>query len=360
MMGTGAPSDDGRAAASTAKPRRLVLVDGLRGYAALAVLLMHLGMFLGIDGMLHWGRLGVPVFFVISGCVIAVSLGDQPITARFAGNYVARRMVRLDPPYYVSLVLCLALAWLVPRIHPSASYEAGDTKVSTVMANMTYTHNLLRLPQISDVAWTLCLEVEFYLTLLALWALLGNARQAWRPPVVLALGLVGLATYQYPNPDAPGLFFNSFRSLVPHLGMFALGILAFLAMTDRCSPVWFHAMAAATAVRLLVEWEPYTAAALVTAVLIYLASRCGIMSWLLGDPVSQWLGQRSYSIYLYHFPVGWLIVKVLGQLLPSGPFKVPLQFAAAVVGALLVSHALHLGVERPSMACCDWLKRRSA
>src|SRR5688500_3864296 len=100
---------------------RFIFIDGLRGIAALWVALFHLysggpnapvlaSLTPGIlDAALRHGYLGVEVFFVISGFVIAHSVGSRPVTRDFALRFAARRSLRLDPPYWLTIILVVFL-----------------------------------------------------------------------------------------------------------------------------------------------------------------------------------------------------------------------------------------------------------
>src|SRR3954463_4542996 len=105
-----------------APAQRFVFVDALRGLAALWVALFHFTIwYKAVPAAAHawptlrdlfeavaWkGYLGVDVFFVISGFVIAYSLRGAPPTLRFAGNFALRRSLRLDPPYWSAMLLSM-------------------------------------------------------------------------------------------------------------------------------------------------------------------------------------------------------------------------------------------------------------
>ncbi len=93
--------------------RRLPVVDGLRALAVIAVVLFH-----GFPSQVGGGYIGVDVFFVISGFVIALRY-LQPMVAREVGygTFFLRRVRRLVPPYLAMLVATtLVAAWImVPR-----------------------------------------------------------------------------------------------------------------------------------------------------------------------------------------------------------------------------------------------------
>ena len=69
---------------------------------------------LSLPKILRHGDLGVEVFFVLSGFVIAHQRG-RPITPAFAGRFALRRAIRLDPPYYFTILVSVALwAYFLP------------------------------------------------------------------------------------------------------------------------------------------------------------------------------------------------------------------------------------------------------
>src|SRR5579871_2739277 len=98
------------AAASKKSEQRLSFIQALRGIAASAVAIFHcyyatpvserLAARVGsvVDGVVNLGFLGVDLFFLISGFVIALTLYGRLSTPREYGRFFLRRQVRLDPP----------------------------------------------------------------------------------------------------------------------------------------------------------------------------------------------------------------------------------------------------------------------
>src|SRR5689334_15625966 len=91
---------------------RFLFVDALRGFAALGVVIFHFteadhipllasALPAWVVLILNHGNLGVPVFFVLSGFVIAHSVHSERVTMPFAAKFMLRRSLRLDPPYWV-------------------------------------------------------------------------------------------------------------------------------------------------------------------------------------------------------------------------------------------------------------------
>lgn len=114
---------------------RFLFIDALRGVAALAVLFFHLSVMSALtpalerlwglaQAVLTLGKYGVQIFFVLSGFVIAHSMRDKPITRVTMLNFIVRRQLRLDPPYWTALVLTLILKWIGLRLTSGLEIKA--------------------------------------------------------------------------------------------------------------------------------------------------------------------------------------------------------------------------------------------
>ncbi|WP_188192147.1 acyltransferase family protein [Nonomuraea sp. SYSU D8015] len=172
-------------------PARLAWLDALRGPAALAVSMHHAGwtfvpaFWAAVDSRVDLGTWGVFVFFLVSGYIIPASLERRGDLRAFWGG----RAFRLLPLLLAAcgLVLLLAQLGAVP-LEPKLSERPLPL---VVLGNLTMLQELLNLPAIISVTWTLSYEMAFYLMSVALLA----ARQAGRSAgiaVVLALLAVPL------------------------------------------------------------------------------------------------------------------------------------------------------------------------
>ena len=155
-------------------PARFTFIDGLRGIAAMGVVCCHLMVHCQFGQLfrahtpgvlfqiVNNGFLGVPVFFVLSGFVIAYSQRGVRVTGKFLRNFALRRSLRLDPPYWATIALILVLRF-VGKMHG----HSGDQFVGwgAIGAHVFYLQGLLHVPEINGVFWTLCYEVQFYLVL---------------------------------------------------------------------------------------------------------------------------------------------------------------------------------------------------
>jgi peptidoglycan/LPS O-acetylase OafA/YrhL len=160
---------------------RSTFIDALRGIAAFSVACYHINRYgplwepasRFIPGLLQFwfdlGWMGVQVFFVISGFVIAYSVRNARVTPGFLANYALRRSIRLDPPYWTTILFVLfvhAVMYLhlgfespldVPtKLEPGLSWNL-------VASHLLYVQNILGYDNLSAGFWTLCIEVQFYL-----------------------------------------------------------------------------------------------------------------------------------------------------------------------------------------------------
>lgn len=207
------------------------LVDVLRGFAALSVLVYHLIPHWEWDdfpesGPLVWFRSGwmaVDIFFVISGFVIGLSafgrLDAQP--QGFRAGFLRTRLARIAPLHY------LTLAVFVLAIEPALPGQ--DDFWANLGSHLLFAHNLV-LPYagaINGPNWSLATEMQFYLLMafaapwlarVSPWRLLVGfvaIAWAWRWGVYVALGAPGPLDHAYmAQTQLPGM-----------LDEFALGLL---------------------------------------------------------------------------------------------------------------------------------------
>jgi len=272
---------------------RLKFLDGLRGIAATWVMLVHLAARVPNDLIFRNGYLGVAIFFVLSGFVIAMMLDRRKITAGFAGRFALRRMIRLDIPYWVSLTVVLVLAALATRF---AGVPALPLSVPQVIAHGFYLQDLLGYSELGSVYWTLCFEVQFYLSLMGfLWLDLRGRYFSTFLLASMALSAILSAI--------AGL--NMHGTMMQYWWAFALGALTFWTTSGRCAPVTWVMGCAILAATAGYGHESWRLMALFTAAAIYVASQSQHMQEWLSQAPFQFMGRISYSLYLFHFSVGW-------------------------------------------------------
>lgn len=291
--------------------------------------------------IVNLGRLGVALFFLISGFVIPFSLsGHRPIR-RFALG----RFFRLYPAYWLSLGFALIVLWLTGRSMPGSS---------TVLLNLTMLQSFLGAADVVHVYWTLALELLFYAACALLFRLkmLTNAAVIGALVVLGSLAALGLAavTHMSGHRLPANIPFN--------LAFMFLGTLMRLASLEqdararRLVPgILVVALVATPLIQGLAYWDsvqPYVGPLSFTTA--YLLALALFLATLRGDwhfrPFWLWLGAVSYALYLFHGPWLQALSTLLGPLTPA----TLLPFLASFLALSLGSAALvHHWVERPCL-----------
>ena len=332
--------------------QRFKFIDGLRGIAALSVVLFHLNVAIQkhaphafpyyLDQLFSVGYLGVQIFFVLSGFVIAYSLRHAQIDSSFFMQFFIRRSLRLDPPYWVVIMLTLLLAGLA-----SLTFKSGsDFPFSSlqIFYNLFYLPDLMQVPLIVPVAWTLCIEFQFYI--IFAWLLMGVQRIQKNSIVLIMWGGLSLFSILQNTPWA----FISAKPLtfIPYWYSFFLGCSACWALIGKNDKrIFFLNILIVT---LCSYWThtPHALVSIGTAFLIYLE---GGENVLLKERFFQYLGSRSYSLYLIHWPVGMKFVDTLYKISSmEHPLLVDLLFLASLALILVTADLFYRLIERPSHA----------
>ena len=331
---------------------RLQALDALRGIAALAVVAFHYTtnlqdnypQFRPTFGMPH-GHFGVELFFVVSGFVIFMSLGN----ARSATDFAASRFARLFPAYWAAVLLTattLATGGLPDR----------TLTLLPTLFNLTMLQEFFGIRHVDGVYWTLSRELVFYAGIGLLLIFRQTARTHLLIGCLLALqAAISIAVHAsliaLPGPHAPSLL------LYPYFHLFAAGI-ALYGIHRLTSSRRDWLLLAATLVCELLLPRPDGGnlghlIVLSSIGAVWMATT-GRLQWLVNRPL-LWLGSISYALYLIHQNIGyWLIHR-----LTSAGWSLPGASLAALLLALALAHALRNLVEEPGqLAIKRWWKRR--
>ena len=208
------------------------LLDGIRGLAIIMVVFCH-GFFanpkgpawtLWLTAFTGAGSLGVHVFFVLSGFLVAYPFcraRDKDLEAWYVPGYATRRFLKIVPPFYLSIaVLSAFYLW---RYH-DVGYLFTGLKWTVGMPHLFYEAHWF-----NGSFWSLWVEVGFYLLLpLAFWLTrgrgLGFATACFA--TFLFLAPVSFRFFTYPQVDAPTTYLLYFNGRFPNgLTNFAFGVL---------------------------------------------------------------------------------------------------------------------------------------
>jgi hypothetical protein len=340
------------------------LVDGLRGFASLIVVLPHavgLFSFAGAGALsafmvrvAGFGHRGVEVFFALSGFVIAFTLRRTHLSPGRIGNFILRRSLRLDPPYWVALGLLVAFLLLRTAVTGKPLELPSGAQL---LSHLFYLQDILGYGQFNIAFWTLCIEFQFYLAFAVLLGLAQALSRWWGREGVLPLLFSALFVPSLAWPagllDAKAVA----PWLLPHAYIFLAGALTWWALEGRLSRgVWF---AFALGLWGLFLWRldsrVFVTAATCSA--LYVAGRRQrLYAWLAAGPF-QYLGRISYSLYLVHVPLCVLVLALKVRVAPPSDGValafLGLAFAASIAGA----HVFYTWVEAPCLAWAKRLKR---
>lgn len=326
-------------------------IDGLRAVAVLPVVAFHFG-----QPWASGGFVGVDVFFVISGFLITSIIQRELASGSFSLlSFYERRIRRILPALFVVVAGSLAAAVVV--FLPHHLRDAGQSAVAAAVfaSNIlfwleagyfdaaAYTKPLLH-------TWSLAIEEQFYLFVpLVLMALAAAKRRPLR--WIGALTLLSFALSAATTAIVPTAAYYLLPWRAWELGVGALLALGILPL-DRLAP-WRGPLAAAGVAMILLAvavLDKGTAFPGVAALLPVLGSAMVIaagaagpsrVAGALGSRPLVWIGKRSYSLYLWHWPAVVFFLYVFLEM------PAPLEAAGLFALSLLLADLSYRFVERP-------------
>jgi peptidoglycan/LPS O-acetylase OafA/YrhL len=350
----------------TTQNRFIPQIDGLRFVAISSVVLFHLYASLNHGGAVQnpafdpanvgmLSKRGVELFFAISGFILGVPfassylLGSPKIKLK---QYFLRRLTRLEPPYILSLLVWAGILFAVAR-------QSGAEILPHLLASMAYLHNLIYNGDstINVVAWSLEVEVQFYVLVPLLARIFAIADTRMRRGAIVAI-MLGSALL-----GGQLLHTRLQTSVLYYLPFFMAGfLLCDLYVTRRdWQPAWSWDLVA------LIGWPLvwYMSAGIshillpFIIVLLYLAAFRGrLCSALFSQPVITGIGGMCYSLYLFHFLIISAVTRISKPLHMGQDFWVYYLLQAVLVlpVVLILCSIFFLLVERPCMDR-DWPRK---
>jgi peptidoglycan/LPS O-acetylase OafA/YrhL len=410
---TGAPAQ------AVAPPRaraRIIGLDGARGIACVAVLILHVGGHYSpltlAGGKLQLLGHALVFFFALSGFLLylpivrGIAREREKATVQNVGEFTLHRVLRVFPGYIVIFLVCSFVLRAVYLQNPAVQPPGTDrgtgmmTNPLQLLANLTLVQTYL--PSYFQTglnpSWSLTLELVFYATLVVFGMMMLALRKGTAihplvigliaPAVLIVVGTVGksfipplIEHYHLTNPLlidwGPNLVAVYSRSFLPLADNFAYGMLAAIVVVaieqDRLGKHltrrirWYCALAilpvVALALVLTALHTPFqtTAVALASGLVILFivaplarGEDSAFARYLDAKPLS-YAGMISLSIYLWHFPI-LLVLGRFGWMAGDTVAGMLRNVVLVLALAMLAASVSYRYVERPAMSL---VKRKS-
>lgn len=298
-------------------------LDGLRGIAILAVMLYHVQIYIYRDapiasGYLSFGMgfLGVDLFFVLSGLLITTLLiqeweRSEQIDLR---NFYIRRALRLLPALFVFLIVMVAHARLTmdPQQASITTQYAGLAVL--YVANWASAFGWLPVPELMGHLWSLAIEEQFYLVWPLFFLLLLRSRTSVRVvTAILMVAVVFIWGYRLYLASHGGGFSRVYFATDTRADALLVGCWVAVIRSQRNHAARYHrhfkqtalVLALAALASLIVLPLPVAR----VSMLSIFAMACGLVlmrvvesssNRILELPWLVWMGELSYSLYLWH------------------------------------------------------------
>ncbi|WP_219224840.1 acyltransferase family protein [Pedobacter antarcticus] len=306
------------------------------------------------------GFLGVYIFFVISGFVLALPFAKHEFfnTNKVSiGNYFWRRLTRLEPPYIIWMsVFFLVFVW-----HSNASFLAY---LPHYLANITYTHALIynQWSPFNPPTWTLEIEIQFYILAPFLSMLFFKLKNKWARRTLNFGLIIALVLFQH----YMGWYKNPYSfSILGHLHYFLTGFM----IVDFYLNDWkdlkqkrvFDIIGILSLISLVYFWSwdyGLSSRFLVLGSLFVFFVSAFNSYWINSFLKNRWImviGGMCYTIYLIHLPFAEFVSPIMKHLVVFNSYTASLllQLAIFVPVVLVVSAFFYRWTERPFMDK-DW------
>ena len=289
-----------------------------------------------LSGM--WGWAGVEVFFVISGFIIPFTLWQSGYRLKNYARFILKRIIRLDPPYLLSILLTIALAY-VSLLYPGFKGKPPAYSLTQIALHLGFVNVFFGYPWVNVVYWSLALEFQYYLLIGLIFPLLVS-KNVWIRIVTMAALLLS------------GFWLGNDRFVFAWLPLFLVGVLVFYCKAGLMQKSVVFGLLA------LLAGYVWMKAGMVIGLIVLLTAAL-ILFVEVKNRVLSFLGDISYSLYLVHVPVGGRVINLSLRHADSMPEKV-VSLAIALAVSLGAAYLFYRLIELPSRKWASSIRYEAA
>ena len=331
---------------------RLSLVNAAKGVGCLVIVIHHLAVYgpmsevIGaqypklIEALIIYGKLAVQMFFVFGGYFVAAQMAPRaaPIALEVP-TLVWKRYKRLITPFLFAVTLAALITALVRPWFTHDSLSAAPT-FGQLLAHVFLLYDLIGLEALSAGVWYVAIDFQLF-ALTAIFTAL-----CWRMPTnlqrvypLIIIALTAFSLWVLNRNDALEAYAPFF------FGYYGLGVLAYWTAHTRLGRFGLVLITLLGVVALWLEFRKAVATATITALLLALADLRGRLEHWGDHPALNWLGERSYSIFLIHYGICIGINALWSLCFPTGLWINAVGIVVAVGLSLAAGALLYRLVE---------------
>jgi peptidoglycan/LPS O-acetylase OafA/YrhL len=279
------------------KPTHIFSIDILRGIAALLVCLYHFSYsnldYLHVNNILRitgqYGRLGVEIFFIISGFILPYAMYMKGYKINNSPKFLLKRIIRIEPPYIINIFLVIFLSYLssFASLYRGPAFSIDYFNLSL---HLGYLNSIFHLPSLNPVYWTLAIEFQYYLLIGLLFPIIIHKNKLLRYSALLILYAVSF-------------LFDDTRLIFHYSLFFIIGIILFHYITKLSTT---KETIIALSISLFLIFLKFN----LPIILFVLFSCLMILFGNLNFSAGRIVGRISFSLYLIHIPIGMRVLNL--------------------------------------------------
>jgi len=312
--------------------KQIQSVEMLRGIASFMVLLYHVTnspVYLPANSALpiagRWGWTGVEIFFILSGFVIPYAMYAKGYILRDFPVFFKKRIIRIEPPYLLSIVLVLALNY-VSTLSPY--YRGAHFSIDwlNVLGHVAYLNVFTGGTWLSPVYWSLAIEFQYYLIIALAFTWVSSPNRIHR---LVFYGLFAGSAFLI---GGSGSFIFTFSAF------FLIGILLFQYFSGIIGRTEFLIMEVVSLGLAAYRFGWVLMGISLATVLVIRFVREAPRPLL-------YLGTISYSLYLVHVPIGGRIINI-SEVLIKNPRMREVMVLVTIAICLVAASVYYRAVEK--------------